>query len=240
MRVLISGGSRGIGLAISRFMLEANWNVSTFARSPSSDSERLIAEYGERYDFRRFDLCGSNFTNRFNTVFDSKTEFDVVVLNAATERAELFASASEASLQKCVDVNLMGAMQTAQCCLRRALANQRMCKFLFISSVAAVKGIRGLVVYGATKGALLALSKGIAVEYGSRGIRSNVVIPGYIDAGMANNLPEDLVGRVKRRTPTGVVGTAEAVARLVEFLAGDGSSHINGEEIRIDGGFSIA
>ena len=240
MNVLVTGGSKGIGLGICRRFLDEGAHVTTCARE---ETEELRAER-ERSDgkllFVSFDLSAENVAERFNREFNHDRVFDAVVLNAAIERAELFATASSRNIRECMDVNVIGTMQVVQCCLRRSLANAAACSFVFLSSVAAERGLRGLSVYGASKAAISGLARGIAVEYGAKGIRANVVVPGFVDGGMAAHMQPELKSRIVKRTPARRAGEVEEIVDAVAYLAGKRSRYVNGTELRVDGGFAIA
>lgn len=240
MRVLVTGGSRGIGLALCRRFLEMGCEVVTLARSPSGEVHSLRSKYGRSFVFLEMDLGKGDLVGRFNKADELLRAFDVVVFNAAIERSELLANTSERQLRDCIEVNLISTIQVSQCCLRRCLAEGVASSFVYISSVAAFRGLRGLGVYGATKAALSAFARGLAVEYGERNIRANVVVPGYVDGGMATQLPPEVRHRVVRRTPTNRVASIRDVVGVVAFLAGKESGHINGEELRVDGGYLIS
>lgn len=240
MHVLVTGGSKGIGLGICRRFLDRGARVTTCARQETSELCLERERSGGKLSFVSFDLSAENVTERFNGAFGNDQEFDAVVLNAAIERAELFATASARNIRECIDVNVIGTMHVVQCCLRRALANGAACSFVFVSSVAAERGLRGLSVYGASKAAIGGLARGIAVEYGAKGIRANVVVPGFVDGGMAAQMEPERKSRIIRRTPVRRGGEIEDVANAVEFLAGEQSRYVNGAELRVDGGFTIA
>jgi len=109
---------------------------------------------------------------------------------------------------------------------------------VFISSVAARTGFSGLSVYGATKGALVSFSKALAREYGRKGIRSNCVLPGFLDTEMSASLGEDQRKRLVRRAALGRLGQVEDVTGAVRFLLSDEAGYVTGTEVVVDGGSS--
>src|SRR5690606_6564358 len=133
---------------------------------------------------------------------------------------------------------LTSVMLLAREVIKGMLARGRGGSLVFISSIAARTGLSGLSVYSATKGGLLAFSRALSREYGARGIRSNCVLPGFLETEMSATLSEEARERLKRRTPLHRLGQAEDVAGLVFFLLSDDARHITGGEYVVDGGMT--
>jgi 3-oxoacyl-[acyl-carrier protein] reductase len=163
---------------------------------------------------------------------------DAFIANAAIGTEGLLTLTSESDLRGCVELNLTSVMLLAREILKGMLARGSGGSLLFISSIAARTGFPGLSVYGATKGALLAFSRALAREYGGRGIRSNCVLPGFLETEMSATLPETARDRLKRRTPLNRLGQVEDVAGLVSFLLSDEARHVTGSEYIVDGGMT--
>jgi 3-oxoacyl-[acyl-carrier protein] reductase len=109
---------------------------------------------------------------------------------------------------------------------------------VFIASIAARTGFSGLAAYGATKAGLVGFSRGLAREYGSRNIRSNCILPGFLATDMTASLDAPRQSQLQRRTPLGRLGDPSDVVGSVRFLLSDAARHITGTEVTIDGGMT--
>ena len=137
-------------------------------------------------------------------------------------------------MRQTLDVNLLAPMLLAKQVVKGMLP--RGGSLVFVSSVAAVTGLSGLTVYGATKGALVAFSRAVAREYGERGIRSNCVLPGFLETEMSASLEEAQRVRLRRRTALGRLGQVEDVVGAVSFLLSPAAAFVTGTELIVDGG----
>jgi len=227
--VLVTGGTRGIGLACARAFAAGGDRVAVVSRSTSTDEFPCIA-------------CDVASADAVSEAFD-KIEADlgkvqVVVSNAGITRDTLLARMSDKDWHDVLDANLTGAFHVA----RRAIGpmmKARWGRFVFVSSVGAFLGSPGQTNYAATKAGLVGFARSIAREYGSRGITANVVAPGPIETEMIATLGDDWRERMVGQIPVGRVGTSEEVAAAVRFLASDEAAFITGAIVPVDGGMAM-
>jgi 3-oxoacyl-[acyl-carrier protein] reductase len=227
--VVITGGTRGIGLACARVFAADGDRVAVLARSTTTD------------EFPCFtcDVAdAAAVDDAFSKVEAELGKATVVVSNAGITRDTLLARMKDDDWQSVVDTNLTGAFHVA----RRAIGpmmKARSGRLIFVSSVAAYLGAPGQTNYSATKAGLIGLARSIAREYASRGITANVVTPGPIGTDMTGALDDDWRERVVSTVPIGRFGTPEEVANAVRFLAAPESAFVTGVVLPVDGGLAM-
>jgi 3-oxoacyl-[acyl-carrier protein] reductase len=235
-RVLVTGGSRGLGLAICRRLLEEEWQVVTCSRRLSSELEREQQAFPGRIQHVAVDLTDPASSRELAQKACVLDGLDGFVANAAIGTEGLLTLTSEESLRQCIEVNLVATLLLARQVVKGML--YRGGSLVFVSSVAARTGFAGLSVYAATKGALVAFSRTLAREYGERGIRCNCVLPGFIETAMSASLSGENRERLARRTPLRRLGEVDDVVGAVRFLLSDEARFMTGTEIVVDGGLS--
>ena len=234
-KILVTGGSRGLGLAICRRMLADGWHVLTVSRRATPELEKLVEESGGRLEYFSHDLAAPGAVAELAGEARLLDGVDGFVANAAVGTEGLLTLLGEEAVRRTVDVNLTATMLLAREVLKGMLV--RGCgSLVFVSSVAARTGFSGLSVYGATKGALVSFSKALAREYGRKGIRSNCVLPGFLETEMSASLGEEQRKRVARRSALGRLGQVEDVSGVVRFLLSEEARYITGTEVVVDGG----
>lgn len=239
MNAFVSGGSRGLGLEICRRLLTKGWRVWTCSRSRTESIERLEIEHGARFSHVEMDLQDAGFLTNLRELQDCVGAFDAVVANAGIGGDGSLTLMSEASIRRVIEVNLVSTILLSRELIKGMLASRRTGAFVFISSIAAKRGYSGLSVYSATKSGICGFSRTLAREYGKRGIRSNVVLPGFLETEMTGGLSEEARERIKRRSALGRLGSAEDVAGAVEFLLSDEGRFVTGAEWALDGGAMV-
>ena len=229
--ILVTGGNRGIGLAIARALDAAGENVVVTNRS------------GEAPEGLRAVRCEVTDTASVDAAFTEAEELlggpvEVLVANAGITRDTLLMRMSDEEFDSVVDTNLAGAFR----CARRAVKGMiraRRGRIVFISSVVGLCGSPGQANYAASKSGLVGLARSISRELGGRGITANVVAPGFIETDMTAALPEDRQKAYLASIPAGRFGQADEVAAAVRFLAGDDAAYITGAVIPVDGGLGM-
>lgn len=239
--VLVTGGSRGIGRASALMMSKAGADVAICYRHNHVAAENLLTELAEnRVKARAFagDLSlEENVKSAFRRCQEELAPPGVVVVNAGIwERAPIEEITSE-QLRKTMDINLNSAFYIC-----RAAATQMLQRgsgnIILISSTAGQRGEAFHSHYAASKGGLIAMAKSLAAELGPRGIRTNVVAPGWVDTDMCVGYLDNPERRQKiiDEIPLRRVATPEDIAGAILFLASDLSRQINGEVINVNGG----
>lgn len=233
-RALVTGGSRGLGLAICQRLLEEGWQVLTTARSRPPALDELGSQFPGKLEFLTSDLGEPEAVARLCAQARVLEGFDGFVANAAVGTEGLLTLTPEAAIERTLNVNLLAPILLARQVVKGMLPKGG--SLVFISSVAAVTGLAGLSVYGATKGGLGSFSRALAREYGERGIRSNCVLPGFLETDMSASLAESQRERLRRRTALGRLGRVEDVVGAVSYLLSDASAFVSGSELVVDGG----
>ena len=224
--VLITGGSRGIGLATARMLSLQGHRVTVTHRGKVPDGL-----FGVRCDVR----SGEDVDAAFTAAEAEHGPVEVVVSNAGVTDDQLLMRMSEESFTGVLDANLTAAYRVAKRA-SRSMLKQRWGRLVFVSSVVGLSGSAGQVNYAASKSGLVGLSRSIARELGSRGITSNVVSPGFVDTDMTAGLDS---ASLLERVPLGRAACPDEVAGVIAFLAGDASSYVTGAILPVDGGLGM-
>jgi 3-oxoacyl-[acyl-carrier protein] reductase len=236
--VLITGVSRGLGLACARWLLKSGWRVCGVSRSESAEWSKLARAYPDTTEWRRWDLGRiEQIENQIQEFLPLSRPIHALVNNAALAYDDLVTNLSRTTLEKMLAVNVVAPMMITRAVIRNMLCHEVPGSIVHVSSVSVRSGARGLAMYAASKGAIEAFSRGLAQEWGPRGIRSNCVVPGYMETEMTAGLTAEQRTRIRRRTALRRDTDVESVAATVAFLLGEGASAITGQEIVVDAGF---
>lgn len=230
--MLVTGGNRGIGLAIAQAFAAAGDQVAVTHRGPVDGLPEGLLPV--RCDVTDADAVDAAFT----AVEEQHGPVQVLVSNAGITDDGLLMRMSEASFTKVLDANLTGAYRVAKRATR-AMLKARAGRMVFISSVVGLLGSAGQVNYAASKAGLVGLARSITRELGSRGITVNVVAPGFIDTDMTRALPDAKRAEYVARVPLGRYGAAAEVAATVAWLASDAASYVTGAVVPVDGGLGM-
>jgi 3-oxoacyl-[acyl-carrier protein] reductase len=227
---LVTGGNRGIGLAIARRLAVGGAAVTVTSRS------------GEQVEGLATVTCdvrdAASVDEAFAKVEAEQGPADVVVANAGITRDQLLALMSEDDFTAVLDTNLTGAYRVARRAVR-PMMRMRRGRLIFISSVVGLLGSGGQANYAASKAGLVGLARSLARELSSRNITCNVVAPGFVDTDMTAVLPDERKAAILAQVPLGRLASAEEIAGVVAFLAGDDAGYITGAVIPVDGGLGM-
>lgn len=239
---LVTGGSRGIGKAIALTLAKFGANVAiTYARSADAANEvvKEIEAMGKKAIALQADAVNfDEATKVIDEIVSTWGKLDVLVNNAGITRDTLLLRMSENDWDEVITTNLKSIFNYSKACARPMMKN-RAGSVINISSVVGLTGNAGQANYSASKAGIIGFSKSYAKELASRGVRCNVVAPGYITTDMTETLGDKVLDGIKAATPLGRAGDAKEVADAVVFLASDMSSYITGEIIRVDGGMAM-
>lgn len=238
MNVIITGVSRGVGLEMSKLFLEKGHTVYGISRTGSEDLKTLENQYPENLFYKIFDLSNPENINQevFKDFVSNKIPIHVLVNNAATAYDDILTNLKYDDLKTMFDVNLYSPMFLTKYAIRNMIYNRVSGSIIHISSISAHTGYKGLSMYAASKGALESFSKNISREWGERGIRSNIVVPGYMETAMNEKLTQEHKNRIFKRTALKKETDMRSVAETVLFLSDERSKSITGQEIFVDSG----
>ncbi len=228
--VLVTGGNRGIGLAIAQAFAKRGDRVAVTHRG-SGAPDGLCGVECDVTDPAAVDAA-------FTTVEAELGPVEVLVANAGITDDTLIMRMSEEQFARVVQTNLAGSWRCAKRAATRML-RARWGRLIFISSVVGLSGGPGQSNYAASKAGLVGLARSLTQELGSRNITANVVAPGFIDTDMTASLPDQVRQRYLAAIPAGRLGRPEEVADVVTWLAGDAAAYVTGAVIPVDGGVGM-
>lgn len=228
--VLVTGGNRGIGLAVARRLAGAGHRVAVTHRSATVPGE-LFAVECDVTDTSSVAAAVKAAGARHGAV-------EVLVCAAGITRDGLLLRMPDADWDDVLDTNLRGAWTAARAAVP-AMSRNRFGRLVFVSSVVGLLGSAGQSSYAASKAGLIGLARSLAREYAGRGITANVVAPGLVDTDMAAALSERQRSDILARTPLGRPTTPDEVAAVVEFLAGQAAAAVTGAVVPVDGGLGM-
>jgi 3-oxoacyl-[acyl-carrier protein] reductase len=230
---LVTGASRGIGSAIALELARAGASVVVGYRSGAEEAENIASEAAGRAV--QADVSEPEEAKR---LVEEAGELDILVNNAGITRDGLLARMPDDDWRAVIETNLSGVFYTCRAAVR-GMMKRRAGSIVNVSSIVGLHGNPGQTNYGAAKAGIIGFTKSLARELGSRGVRANVVAPGYVTSRLTEILPEDLRAQMLANTPLGRLGDPEDVAGAVRFLCSDEATFITGEVLLVDGGLGI-
>lgn len=235
--IILTGGSKGLGIEIVRFLLKENYIVHVINRNLTSELEELHITYKKNLSVYLYDLSNTAELYVFlKKEFPSSIPIHGFINNAAYAYDDIVTNLNLGNLELMFKINVFAPMLITKFVLRNMLLHKTPGSTVHISSVSVHTGYKGLAMYASTKGALEAFSKNTAREWGERGIRSNCIVAGFMETEMSNSLSEDQRKRIYNRTALKKPTSKNSVAAMVEFLMKDESSSITGQNIFVDNG----
>ena len=243
-KVLVTGGSRGIGAGIVRAAMQEGAEVAFVFQHNRDISDELVNEMTVRYPGQRClafqcDITDTDKTRELaKSVIAAFGRLDVLVNNAGITRDAALGRMRREQWDAVMETNLGGLFNVTQPLLMQ-FVRQRSGSIINMTSYAGVSGSKSQANYSASKGGIIAFTKSLSKEVAEHGVRVNAVAPGFIETEMVAMLTDDRLTFLKSQIPIGRFGTSEDVANLVCFLASDLSSYITGQVIQIDGGLVL-
>jgi 3-oxoacyl-[acyl-carrier protein] reductase len=230
---LVTGASKGIGRAIASELAAAGADVVLSYRTGADEAEALAAEIGAKAVQADVSDSGSA-----SALVEEAGDVDILVNNAGVTRDGLLVRMSDEDWDTVIDTNLASCFYTCRAAAR-GMMKKRSGTVVNISSIVGIHGNWGQTNYAASKAGIIGFTKSLARELGSRNVRANVVVPGYVTTQLTEVLPEEAKGVMLTNTPLGRLGDPEDVAGAVRFLCSDESSFITGAVLLVDGGLGM-
>ena len=240
---IVTGGSRGLGLATIECLLESGYRVATCSRKASAEIEHLMDTHGSTGSFvwvRAEVGDEASEVAFFQKAIDWAGDDGLYALvnNAAVTGEGVLATFPNADSQRILEVNLLGCLRLARLALRRLLQQRTAGRIINVSSIVGLRGYTGLAAYAASKAGLDGVTRALARENGRRGITVNSVAPGYLETELSASLRAHQRAQIIGRTPLGRLGTVGDVAPVIRFLLSDDAAFITGQTIVVDGGIT--
>tara|TARA_X000000950_G_scaffold156513_1_gene191922 strand:- start:1173 stop:1922 length:750 start_codon:yes stop_codon:yes gene_type:complete len=236
---IITGATRGIGRGIALTFAQHGCNVAFTFNSSVEAAKALETELSALgIKAMGYQSNAADFNQAQELVVSVVKEFDgvdILVNNAGITIDNLLMRIGEEDFDKVIEVNLKSVFNMTKA-IQRTFLKQRNGSLIHMSSVVGIKGNAGQSNYAASKAGIIGFSKAIALELGSRNIRSNVIAPGFIETEMTDKLSEDVVQKWRDDIPLKRGGKPEDVANACVFLASDLSNYITGQVLQVDGG----
>jgi len=238
MNVLLTGVSKGVGLEICRVLLTQGHSVYGISRSYTDDLKLLASNFEEKFFFKSVDLSNPQEVQKevFKEFVTNKIPLHAFINNAAFAYDDIITNLNLGRLQDMYNTNVFAPMFLTKYAIRNMLFNKVKGAIVHISSISAHTGYKGLAMYASSKAALEAFSKNTAREWGELGIRSNVVVPGFMETAMSATLSQEQKDRIYKRTSLKQATNVNSVAEMVAFLVSEKANSITGQNIFVDNG----
>jgi 3-oxoacyl-[acyl-carrier protein] reductase len=233
---LVTGGSRGIGRAIAESLAEAGARVAVIGRDEARARETAAALSGDGHAGFSCDVADpEQVMATLAAVERDIGHVDILVNNAGITRDNILIRMKDEEFDEVIAANLKGAFNFIRA-VSRGMMKRRDGVIVNVTSVVGLIGNAGQANYAASKAGLVGLTKSVARELASRGVRCNAVAPGFIRTDMTDALSDSQVQALRERIPLGTLGEPADVASVIRFLAGPGARYITGQVLTVDGG----
>ena len=238
--IVITGAKSAIGRRTCNDLACYGANIWACIREHDIEVEEYLSNISKRYSVWikpiYFELGNkSSMDEGISKILGDKLPIDVLINNAAIARFGLVNLTSIDTIREVYEVNFFSQLYLTEKISKRMIRNKKG-NIINIASVSGLENQAGRLAYGGSKAALIYMTKTLAKEYRSSGIRVNAIAPGPVETGMIKNYTDEQIEEYKTLAYNGRIATPEDVAKLICFLASDRSEHINGQVIRIDGG----
>lgn len=235
---VISGGSKGLGFSLCKALLQRGYHVATFSRTSTNQLQQLLNDNPDTLHWEAVDIAdGTQLSAFLKTVKKRFGRVGYLVNSAGMATEGLLTLMKPKQISRMLEVNVAGAINLSQLCVKQMMVGGYG-SIVNISSIVGHRGYKGVAAYASTKAALDGLTRGMASELGSMGIRVNSVSPGFMETDMTSELTDKQKARITRRTPLGRLGTVEDIADVVSFLLSDDARFVTGQTLVVDGGFT--
>ncbi len=237
MNVLLTGCSKGLGIEITRVLLENGHTVFGISRTETAELAKLKSENKDSLFHLLYDLeDAENVKSKIFDGFIGKKPVHAFVNNAAIAYDDIVSNMQLEPLEKMYRVNVFTPFLITKYAIRNMILNKSLGSIVHLSSVSVHTGYKGLAMYASTKGALEGFSKGTSREWGEKGIRSNCLVAGFMETDMSNSLSLEQKDRIYKRTALKVPTSLNSVAEMIHFLVSEKSISITGQNIFVDSG----
>ena len=236
---IVTGGSRGIGLGISQALADAGATVAVVARNEERAKAAAGGLSGDGHAGYSCDVSDSTqVTELVKTVESDVGPVAILVNNAGITRDNILMRMKDEEFDEVIATNLKGAFNFTRA-VTRGMMKRREGAILNITSVVGLIGNAGQANYSASKAGMVGLTKSVAKELASRGIRCNAIAPGFIRTDMTDELNESQVETLLQVIPLGALGETDDVAGVARFLVGPAARYITGQVLSVDGGMAM-
>lgn len=236
---IVTGGSRGIGLAISQALAEGGSKVAIVARNAERAATAASELPGEGHGSYSCDVADSQqVSETLKAVEEAQGPVGILVNNAGITRDNILLRMKDEEFDEVIAANLKGTFNFTRA-VTRGMMKRRDGVILNITSVVGLMGNAGQANYAASKAGMVGLTKSVAKELASRGVRCNAIAPGFIHTDMTEDLTEAQVEALKGQIPLGELGEPEHIADVARFLVGPGARYITGQVLAVDGGMAM-
>lgn len=235
--IIVSGGSRGLGLHLVQRLLQQGNRVATFARSRTEQVDRLTSEHPGNFFFAELDATDANgVAHFFSATAAMFGRIDSVVNNAAIGQDQLLMHTDLDTVKRIIGINIVGPTILTRVAVKHMMleGGGNICS---ISSICGSRGYAGLTVYAGSKGYLDAMTRALAREVGEAGIFVNCVAPGFFESEMSSVLRPEQLSMIKRRTPSGTLSNDENIFKVVDLVI-SGTTNMQGQVVFVDGGIT--
>ena len=237
-KILITGATGGIGKALVKKFLSLDGNV--LATGTKIEKLDALKKEFPKINILKFDISDHSKIEEFiENVSSQLAGLDVLVNNAGINMDNLSLRMKDEEWKKVIDINLGSTFFLCKYGIKKMLKN-KYGRIVNITSIVGHTGNLGQSNYAASKAAIIAMSKSLAIEYAKKNITINCVSPGFIQSKMTDNIVESIKAVLTSRIPMSKLGTGEDVSNTVAFISSDAASYITGETIHVNGGMYMA